>query len=79
MLNKTPYGVDSEKVGENVMDDKEEDVKGFLVVPYVKEVESILKSLCKRLGKRLGIKLLYKRTMNLGNLLTPTRPPKPLL
>ena len=56
-------------------DDEEEDVKGFLVVPYVKEVESILKSLCKR----LGIKLLYKRTMNLGNLLSPTRPPKPLL
>ena len=75
ILKKTPDEVDSEKVGENITDEEEEDVKGFLVVPYVKEVESILKSLCKR----LGIKLLYKRTMNLGNLLSPTRLPKPLL
>mmetsp|Transcript_38992 Transcript_38992/g.50408 ORF Transcript_38992/g.50408 Transcript_38992/m.50408 type:complete len:196 (-) Transcript_38992:204-791(-) len=61
---------------DNVMQNGEEDeIKGFLILPYVKEVEKMLKSLCKS----LDIKLLYKRTMNLGNLLSPSRPQKPLL
>ena len=43
-------------------------------------------ALCERGGKyveslciSLDIKLLYKRTMNLGNLLSPSRPPKPTM
>ena len=75
MLNKRQSEVMPVRI-DNVMQNGEEDkMKRFLILPYVKEVENMLKSLCKS----LGIKLFYKRTMNLGNLLSPSKPQKPLL
>ncbi|CAM9317636.1 unnamed protein product [Heterosigma akashiwo] len=43
---------------------------GTLVVPFIKELQPALRALCTR----LSLKLLYKRTVNLGNLLAPRRP-----
>jgi hypothetical protein len=43
---------------------------GTLVVPFVKELQPALRALCTQ----LNLKLLYKRTVNLGNLLAPRRP-----
>ena len=40
------------------------------MVPFIKELQPALRALCTR----LNLKLLYKRTVNLGNLLAPRRP-----
>jgi len=43
---------------------------GTLVVPFIRELQPALRALCTR----LNLKLLYKRTVNLGNVLAIRRP-----
>ena len=49
---------------------EEVEALGTLVVPFIEEFQPALRALCTR----LNLKLLYKRTVNLGNLLPPRRP-----
>ena len=49
---------------------EEQKYKGTLVLPYIKELHNPLQNLCKR----TEVKLLYKRSRNLGNILTSHRP-----
>ncbi|CAM9752391.1 unnamed protein product, partial [Heterosigma akashiwo] len=71
-LRKGPMTAEEEAAsGDRTLGDGEEvEEWGTLVVPSIKELQPALRALCTR----LNLKLLYKRTVNLGNLLAPRRP-----
>ncbi|CAN0061766.1 unnamed protein product, partial [Heterosigma akashiwo] len=71
-LRKGPMTAEEEAAsGDRTLGDGEEvEECGTLVVPFIKELQPALRALCTR----LNLKLLYKRTVNLGNLLAPRRP-----
>ena len=53
------------------MNKKDEiDYSGCVVLPYVKEIDRKLKSICNK----LSLRLLYHKKVTLGNLLAPSRP-----
>ena len=68
-LRKGPMTAEEEAAsGDRTLGDGEEVEKcGTLVVHFIKELQPALRALCTR----LNLKLLYKRTVNLGNLLAP--------
>jgi hypothetical protein len=70
-LRDDPVAGEDASNGDHTLGEGEKvDDLGSLVVPFVKEMQPALVSLCAR----LNLKLLYKRTVNLGNLLAPRRP-----
>ena len=71
-LRKGPMTAKEEAAsGDRTLGDGEEvEELGTLVVPFIKKLQPALWALCTR----LNLKLFYKRTANLGNLLAPRRP-----
>ena len=71
-LRKGPMTAEEETAsGDHTLGDGEEvEELGTLVVPFIKELQPVLRALCTR----LNLELLYKRMVNLGNLLAPRRP-----
>ena len=71
-LRKGPMTAEEETASgdRTLSDDEEVEELDTLVVPFIKELPPTLRALYTR----LILKLLYKRTVNLGNLLAPRKP-----